>query len=432
MGKHKTLTRRELLRTSAATAGAMALSGAGARLAWARGSDAIRVGVVGCGKRGAAAAQACIKASPGVTIAALADAFQDPLDALKQAFQIAAGRCFLGLDAYRKLMALDDVDLVILATPPAFRPVQFAEAVKRGKHVFMEAPVAVCPAGVKMVVEASKTAAGKKLAVVAGTQRRHQPAVVETMKRIRDGAIGTIVAAQCYWNQGALPVYKRRPGQSDVEWQIRNWPYFRWLSGDHIVTQHVHNIDVVNWAFNTLPDAVHSVGGRQSRTGPQYGNTYDHFGSEFFYPGDVRTISMCRQIDGTDERIDERVAGTKGSSDCCGTIEGEKPWKYEGPNPDPTAQVHADLIKSIRDGKPLNEGQTIADSTLCAIMARESAYTRQRLGRAAFLSKCTLSLLPPEGLSLSAAKPVAPLAVPGKYQIPGAPAGGGRRRRRKK
>ena len=428
--KKRTFTRRELLESSAATAGAIALSGAGANLAWAQGRDTIRVGVVGCGKRGAGAAQDCVKSSPGVKIVALADAFQDRLAGLKTAFKVAADHCFVGLDAYKKLLALDDVDLVVLATPPGFRPLHFAEAVERGKHAFMEAPVAVCPAGVKKVVEAAKTAAEKKLAVAAGFQRRHQPAYVETMKRIRDGAIGTIVSAQCYWNQGGLPVATRKPGQSDVEWQIRNWPYFKWLSGDHVVTQHVHNIDVINWAFGALPDAVHAVGGRQFRTGPEYGNIYDHFGTEFFYPDDVRTISLCRQIEGTDERIGERVAGTKGISDCCGTIEGEKPWRYEGPTPDPHAQEQADLIKSIRDGKPLNEGQQAAESTLCAIMARESAYTRQRFTRSWFLSKCTLSLLPPDGLTLRGASPAAPVAVAGKYKLPGLAAGGRKRRRK--
>jgi predicted dehydrogenase len=283
----------------------------------------------------------------------------------------------------------------------------------------MEKPVAVCRAGIKMVVEASKQAAEKKLAVVAGTQRRHQAAYVETMKRIHDGAIGDIVSAQCYWNQGGLWVKKRRPDQGDVEWQVRNWLYFTWLSGDHIVEQHVHNIDVINWAFNALPEAVHGLGGRQYRTGPEYGNIFDHFGVEFFYPNDVRTISMCRQIDGTTPRISERVVGTKGASDCCGTIEGEAPWRYEGPNSIPYVQEHTDLIKSIRSGEVLNEGQRIAESTLCAIMGRESAYSRQQFKRSWFVNRCTLDLLPPEDLRLSDSRPMEAVAVPGKYKLAG-------------
>ena len=402
-------------------AGSVALTGM-APLAYAQGSDAIRVGVIGCGGRGSGAANDCVSSSNGVKIVALADAFEDRLRGLKGKFNVPDSRCFVGLDAYKKLLALDDVNLVILATPPGFRPPQLAEAIRRGKNVFMEKPVAVCPAGIKMVIEASEMAAQKGLAIVAGTQRRHEPKYVETMKRIHDGAIGEIVSAQCYWNQGDLWVKKRQPGQGDVEWQIRNWLYFIWLSGDHICEQHVHNIDVVNWAFkDVLPEQVHGQGGRQFRTGPEHGNIFDHFGVEFFYPGDVRTISMCRQIKGTTTNVSERVVGTKGSSNCAGVIEGENAWRYEGPNPNPYVQEHADLIKSIRAGQPLNEGKRIAGSTLCAIMGRESAYSRQQFKQSWFMSRCTLNLLPPDDLKLSDAKPVPPFAVPGKYQLPGFP-----------
>ena len=419
MVRRQKLTRRELLKSSAVTAGVLMLNGVAVPLAEARGSNTIRVGLVGCGGRGSGAANDCVKSSPGVRIVALADAFEDRMSGLKNKYKVSNNRCFVGIDAYKKLMALDNVDMVILATPPGFRPVQFAEAIRRGKHVFMEKPVAVCPAGIKMVIEASEKATEKGLAVVAGTQRRHEPQYIETMKRIHDGAIGEIVSAQCYWNQGGLWVNKRRPNQGDVEWQIRNWLYFAWLSGDHIVEQHVHNIDVINWAFNAFPDQVHGLGGRQYRTGPEYGDIFDHFGIEFFYPGDVRTISTCRQIEGTTNRIGERVVGTKGISDCCGTIEGENPWRYEGPNPNPYVAEHADLIKSIRDGNPLNEGRRIAESTLCAIMGRESAYSRRQFKRSWFMSKCTLNLLPPDGLKLSDSKPVNPFPVPGVYKLPG-------------
>ena len=419
MVQKQKLTRRELLKSSAVTAGALVLGGAAVPLAEARGSDTIRVGVVGCGSRGSGAAHDCVKSSPGVRIVALADAFEDRLRGLKNEFKVRDRRCFVGLDAYKKLMALDDVNLVILGTPPGFRPVQLAEAIRRGKNVFMEKPVAVCPAGIKMVIEASNKATEKGLAIVAGTQRRHEPKYVETMKRIHDGAIGDIVSAQCYWNQGGLWVKKRQPNQGGVEWQIRNWLYFAWLSGDHIVEQHVHNIDVINWAFNALPDQVHGLGGRQYRTGPEYGDIFDHFGIEFFYPGDVRTISTCRQIEGATNRIGERVVGTKGVSDCCGSIKGDNPWRYRGPNPNPYVVEHADLIKSIRDGSPLNEGQRIAESTLCAIMGRESAYSRQQFKRSWFMNRCTLNLLPPDGLKLSDSKPVAPFAVPGQYKLAG-------------
>lgn len=427
MVQRQKLTRRELLKSSAVTAGALVLGGSAVPLAEARGSDRIRVGVVGCGGRGSGAARDCVKSSPGVRIVALADAFGDRLTSLKNEFKVRNRRCFVGLDAYKELMALDDVNLVILGTPPGFRPVQLAEAIKQEKNVFMEKPVAVCPAGIKMVIEASNKATDKGLAIVAGTQRRHEPKYVETMKRIHDGAIGEIVSAQCYWNQGALWVDRAKTNWdnyksgkwSDVEWQIRNWLFIKWLSGDHIVEQHVHNIDVINWAFDALPEQVHGLGGRQDRTGPQYGNIFDHFGVEFFYPDDVRTISTCRQIPGTSNRVSERVVGTKGVSNCAGSIEGENPWRYEGPNPNPYEVEHADLIKSIRSGNPLNEGQRIAESTLCAIMGRESAYSRQQFKQSWFMSRCTLNLLPPDGLKLSDSKRLDPFPVPGVYKLPG-------------
>jgi len=428
MMQKKKLTRRELLRSSAVTAGAFALSGAITPLAQAAGSDEIRVGVVGCGGRGSGAANDCVSSSSGVKIVALADTFGDRLGGLKNQHKVPDNRCFTGLDAYKKLMALDDVNLVILATPPGFRPIHLAEAVKQGKNIFMEKPVATCPAGIKMVIEASEKAAGKGLAIVAGTQRRHEPKYVETMKRIHDGAIGDIVSAQCYWNMGALWVDRARTNWenyksgkwSDVEWQIRNWLFIGWLSGDHICEQHVHNIDVVNWAFkDVIPEKVKGVGGRQYRTEPQYGNIFDHFGIEFFYPGDVRTISMCRQIDQTTGNVSERVVGTKGWTDCAGRIFGENKWDYKGPNPNPYGEEHADLIKSIRAGEPLNEGKRIANSTLCAIMGRESAYSRKQFNTSWFMSKCTLDLLPADDMKMSDSKELPPFAIPGKYQLAG-------------
>jgi len=408
-------------------AGTLALTGAAGPLAEARGSDTIRVGVVGCGGRGSGAADNCVNSSQGVKIVALADPFSERMTGLKDRFSIPDNRCFTGLDGYKKLMALDDINMVIIASPPGFKPPQFAEAIKRGKNVFIEKPVATCPAGIKMMLDASEKSVEKGLGVVAGTQRRHEAKYVETMKRIHDGAIGEIVSAQCYWNMGALWVDRARNNwnayksgkYSDVEWQIRNWLFTGWLSGDHIVEQHVHNIDVVNWAFQTLPEQVHGVGGRQYRTEPQYGNIFDHFGVEFFYPGDVRTISTCRQIHGTQGNVSERVVGTKGVSNCAGRIEGENSWQYRGPRSNPYVQEHTDLINSIRSGKPLQEGKTVTESTLCAIMGRESAYSRQQFRMSWFMSRCTLDNLPPDDMKLSDSRPLEPFAIPGQYQMPG-------------
>ena len=409
-------------------AGTLALTGAAGPLAEARGSGTMRVGVVGCGGRGSGAASNCVDSSQGVEIVALADAFGDCLAGLKGKFNVPSDRCFTGLDGYKKLMALDDINLVIIATPPGFKAVQFAEAVKRGKNIFIEKPVATCPAGIKMMFEASEKAAQKGLAVVAGTQRRHEAKYVETLKRIHDGAIGELVSAQCYWNMGALWVDRAKSNwdnyksgkYSDVEWQIRNWLFTGWLSGDHICEQHVHNIDVVNWAFGTIPEQVRGVGGRQYRTEPQYGNIFDHFGIEFFYPGDVRTISTCRQIDKTSGNVSERLVGTKGvARPDEGTIEGQNAWKYEGPNPNPYVVEHTDLINSIRSGNPLNEGKQVTESTLCAIMGRESAYSRQQFKTSWFLSRCSLNNLPPDDMKLSDSRPLEPFAIPGVYQLPG-------------
>ena len=413
------LSRRDLLKGSALAAGTLALSGAVVPLAQAQGSDTIRVGVVGCGGRGSGAADNCVNSSPGVKIVALADAFPDRMKTLKNKFNVPDSRWFVGIDAYKELMALEDINVVILATPPGFRPQTLAEAVKRGKNVFMEKPVAVCPAGIKMVFEASDLAKQKGLAIVAGTQRRHERKYVETMKRIHDGAIGDIVSAQCYWNMGQLWVSQRQPHMSDIEWQIRNWLYFTWLSGDHICEQHVHNIDVINWATGERPVSVWGVGGRQYRTGPEHGNIFDHFGVEFVYPGDVRTISQCRQINGADSNVSERVVGTKGTSNCAGLIQGENPWRYEGDNPNPYVEEHKDLIASIRSGNPLNEGRQVAESTLCAIMGRESAYSRNKFTSKWFMSRCTLDLLPPKGLKITDSKEVPAFAVPGKYKLAG-------------
>lgn len=421
MARTGRLSRRRFLGNSAATVGGFVLAGAAPRVGWTAATDTLRVGVIGCGGRGSGAAANCVAAAPGVQITALADAFEDRLRGLKEKFKVPDNRCFVGLDAYQQLLALSDIDMVILATPPGFRPLHFAAAVEAGKHIFTEKPVAVCAAGVRAMLEAAQKSEEKKLCVAAGTQRRHEPRYVETMKRIHDGAIGDLVSAQCYWNMGGLWVKPRQPGQSDVEWQLRNWLYFVWLSGDHIVEQHVHNIDVINWAFRALPDQVHALGGRQFRTGPEFGHIYDHFGTEFFYPGDVRTISMCRQIQGTAGNVSERVVGTRGASNCAGVITGEKPWKYEGPTPDPYVEEHRHLIESIRGGPYLNEARQVTESTLCAVMARESAYSQQQMKREWFMQRCELDLRPRPDLKMSDPLPVAPVAVPGVYRLPGMP-----------
>ncbi len=419
------ISRRDFIKSSVASA---ALLGVGAlsvgQGAYAAGSDEFKVGVVGCGGRGSGAAMDCIKSSPGMKIVALGDLFQDRMDGLynnltgnpdlKAMVDLSKDKCFTGFDAYKKVID-SGVDLVILASPPGFRPTHLKYAVEQGKHVFMEKPVAVDATGVRIVLNCAYEAARKNLGVVCGTQRRHQLGYVENMKRIHDGAIGEIVSAQCYWNQGGLWNHGRKPEWTDMEWQVRNWLYFTWLSGDHICEQHVHNIDVINWALNGHPIKCVGLGGRQVRTDPAYGHVFDHFAVEFEYPNGARLMSMCRQIDGCVSNVSERVIGTKGVSGCGGWIKGGKAdWKYDGPNPGPYQQEHADLVASIRAGKPLNEAKRIAESCLTAIMGRMSTYTGQEVSwEQALNSKENLM---PAKLELGPLA-VAPVAIPGKTPL---------------
>lgn len=418
------VSRRNFIKASAAVGMAAILPGK-ERL-FAAGSDKLRVGLIGCGGRGTGAAQDCVTSSPNVEIVAMGDLFQDHLDnslvelskELGDKVSVTQETSFVGFDAYKKVIACD-VDMVILATPPHFRPEHLAAAIEAGKHVFMEKPVAVDPTGIRSIIASSELAKNKTLAIVAGTQRRHQAHYLEIMKRIHRGNIGEVVGGQCYWNMGELWVKKRQTGWSDMEWQCRNWLYFTWLSGDHIVEQHVHNLDIINWTIGTHPVQAMGMGGRQVRTGPEYGNIFDHFAIEYEYPNGARVLSMCRQTAGCHEQVSERVVGTKGKTytdGSTGFIEGQNPFKYEGESPNPYVQEHADLIASIRRGKPLNEGQQVAESTLTAIMGRMSAYTGRALKWDWVMNASKLDLSPPKydfGIDL----PVRPVAVPGKTKL---------------
>ena len=282
------LNRRDFLRASAAaTAGLATQWTPGYAAVHAGAAETIRVGVIGCGGRGTGAARDCITSSEGVELVAMGDLFPDRIERAKASltraigdkFKVTADRTFVGFDAYQQVIA-SDVDLVILATPPGFRPEHLRAAIAGGKHVFTEKPVAVDPVGIRSVIETADLAKTKNLAVVAGTQRRHDPKYIETIRRIQAGEIGEVMAGQVYWNQGGLWTAERKPEMTDAEWQIRNWLYFTWLSGDHIVEQHVHNIDVANWVLNAHPISANGVGGRQVRTGPEYGHIYDHFAIE--------------------------------------------------------------------------------------------------------------------------------------------------------
>ncbi|MBI4613328.1 MAG: Gfo/Idh/MocA family oxidoreductase [Planctomycetes bacterium] len=353
-------------------------------------ADTIRVGLVGCGGRGTGAAENCLASAPDVRLVALADLFRDRLDRSRAhlaglshpGVDIPDERCFVGFDAYARLLD-SGVDLVLLATPPGFRPLHFEAAVGAGKHVFMEKPVAVDPPGVRRVIAAGEKAREKGLGVVAGTQYRHHEMFLETLGRVRDGAIGEIREARGYYLPGGIWRRPRERGESDIEWQIRNWYYMDWLSGDHIVEQHVHTLDVIDWGLEARPVRAVGSGGRQVRTDPVYGNVYDHFSIDYEYPEGVRVASHCRQWEGCAGHVGATFVGTRGTaSPYEGRIEGENPWQYRGENAEighAYVREHTDLIESVRAGKPANEARQVAESTLTAILGREAAYTGRSL-----------------------------------------------------
>lgn len=417
-------TRRDFLKTTAVLGAGAMISPLASGRGFAGGSDTLRVGLIGCGGRGTGAAVNCFESSPGVRLVAMADAFEDRLNSsaghltekLGDSFDVPPERRYVGYDAYQKLIREAQVDLVILATPPGFRPDHLTAAVDAGLHVFMEKPVAVDPVGVRKVIAAAKKAKAQSTGIVAGTQRRHQASYIETMKRIHDGAIGELVGGQCYWNQGGLWFKEHKPEWTDLEWQVRNWLYFPWLSGDHIVEQHIHNLDVMNWAFGSPPAKVMGMGGRQVRTGKEYGCIFDHFAVELEYPGGQRCMSMCRQIDGTASRVAERLVGTRGTSNPNGRIFGPAEYRYRGKARGPYVQEHTDLIDSIRAGEPLNEGVRVAESTLTAIMGRMSAYTGKAVSWD-FAMKSELDLTPPESAYHNGELAVAAVATPGQTPL---------------
>ncbi|MDA0802727.1 MAG: Gfo/Idh/MocA family oxidoreductase [Planctomycetota bacterium] len=380
----------------------------------------LKVGVVGCGGRGTGAAMNALEASESVSIVALGDVFADRAKAAQEGLaqrgdrgKVADDRIFVGFDAIAGVLATD-CDIVILATPPGFRPGHFEAAIAAGKNVFMEKPVAVDPVGIRKVIAAAHAADEKKLCVVSGTQRRHEQCYLESMKRIHDGALGKLSAARAYWNMGGLWVVEAQSDRSDMENQVRNWLYYTWLSGDHIVEQHVHNLDVVNWAFQAVPERCVALGGRQARTDPKYGQIFDHFAVDYEYPDQRFALSMCRQQDGTDGRVQEQIFGSEGvavMSSGSATIEGANAWKFKGPQRNPYVQEHIDLQEAIRTGKLINEGVRVAESTLTAIMGRMSAYTGKVVTWDEAMNS-DLDLMPAvmEFTSL----PTAPVAIPGK------------------
>jgi predicted dehydrogenase len=353
-------------------------------------NDTLKLALIGCGSRGTGAASQALHSAGPVKLVAMGDVSQDKLDgsyntlksSLSDRVEVAEENKFVGFDAYQRAIAMADV--VILTTPPGFRPSHFEEAVRQGKHIFMEKPVAVDAPGIRRVLAAAEEAKKKNLKVGVGFQRHHQTSYLETMQRLRDGAIGDIVAMRCYWDTPTVAVRTRkvledklgRPA-TEMEYQVYNWYYFVWTCGDHIVEQHVHNLDVINWVKQAHPVKAWGMGGRERRKGIDNGQIFDHHYVEFEYPDGTRLSSQCRHMDGCWENVSEHVRGTKGKCDVGGVIEGENPWRFpNGSGNDAYQQEHNDLFAAIRNDTPYNETALYgAFSTMTAIMGRMATYS---------------------------------------------------------
>jgi predicted dehydrogenase len=354
--------------------------------------DTIKVAVIGCGGRGTGAAMQALLTKQNVKLVAMADAFRDRLDEcynaltaedneegnVKAKVTVTEATKFVGFDGYQKAIALADV--VILTTPPGFRPIHFEEAIKQGKHVFMEKPVATDPAGIKKVLEVAAIAKQKKLNVVVGLQRHYQNSYRELYKRAQDGMIGEITSGQVWWNNDGVWVKMREPAQTEMEYQMRNWYYFNWLCGDHINEQHIHNIDVMNWFKGAYPVKAQGMGGRQVRTGKEFGEIYDHHFVEFHYADGSVMNSQCRHIKGTYAIVDEMLVGTKGVVKCGAaqiTSKGKVLYQYDKAlENNPYQTEHDELFAVIAKGQyKFADAENGAKATMTAIMGRMATYS---------------------------------------------------------
>ncbi|MHC4890916.1 MAG: Gfo/Idh/MocA family protein [Planctomycetota bacterium] len=375
--KTREISRRDFIKTSATAAMSLAAVGVGTNRMYAAGSGKIRVALIGCGGRGNGALNDCLNAGKHIgremEVVATADWFKGKAERTGKRRGVPPERCFGGADAYKKLLETN-VDVVSIATSPNFRPMHFEAAVKAGKHVFMEKPVAIDPPGGRRVIEAGELAKQKRLGVVAGTQRRHQSGYRRNAYAIKRGAIGKILGGCVYWCGGALWYKRRNPNESDADYLVRNWVSFTEMSGDHICEQHVHNLDVANWFIGHPPDNALGFGGRARR---KTGNQFDFHSLDLDYGDGCHIHSMCRQINGTDGGVREFFAGTEGKSWGGGRMESSK--KIDIPDfPEhggAYVQEHIDLLNSIIKGEPINEARNVAEATLTAIMGRISTYT---------------------------------------------------------
>jgi len=434
---HISLSRRNFIKTTSAAS--LATLMAIPKNAHAGGSsDKIRVGLIGAGMRGTTAGISdCAEADQNIELIAIGDLFEDHLQAapgiiqaemekrglpFKDIYKVTPDRLFSGFDAYKRVIECD-VDLIILTTPPVFRPIHFKAAVEAGKHVFVEKPIAVDPVGVRDFLATAGIAKKKGLTVVAGTQMRRARHIRALADQVQDGAIGNIIAGQSFRIGGGLMDFRpdefaRRPEWSDMEWQLRRWLFTVWASGDFITEQHVHNLDVINWLMGSHPVKATGFGGRQVRTGESYPNVWDHLSVEFEYENGARITHLGSQIDGLSFRNDIRLNGDEGNlyvNFSRATIEGKRSWEYTGENINPAVQEYKDILMSIRSNSSINEGEQIAQSTLTAIFGRMAAYSGRSVSWNWLMNASKLDLTPKEwrfgDLPLEAP------ALPGSYEL---------------
>jgi predicted dehydrogenase len=420
------LSRRQFLKssTAAAIAGPLVTSGTFAQERVISPGETLRVGLIGCGGRGTGAAAQALAADSNVKLVALGDAFKERLDGsletlrkqenIATKIEVPVERSFVGFDAYKQVIA-SGVDVVLLATPPHFRPIHLKAAIDAGKHVFAEKPVAVDAPGVRAVLAACEEARKRKLAVVSGLALRYSYAYRETIKRIHDGTIGEIRVLHANDFRGPIWVKPRQPGWTDMEYHMRNWYYFTWLSGDFNVEQHVHMLDVCAWLMkDEYPVSAMGLGGRQVRTGSEYGNIYDHHSVIYEYASGVKLHAYCRQQAGGVNDISAHVAGSRGTAALSQRnleiMAGSK-WRYDGEKNNQSQTEHDELFASVRNGKPINNGDYMSKTTLMAIMGRMATYTGQKITWDQALN--SQENLSPDGYSWDATPPKSDVAIPG-------------------
>lgn len=425
-------TRRNFIKGSSAAIVGTALSSSMTNSAYAAGSDQVRFALIGCGGRGQGAVSDIIKSKGNVQLVGVADAFHNKaVSAVKRAktnfpqnVDVPEEQIYGGLDGYKKLIDSSECDLVVIATPPGFKPQQFEHAVNAGKHIFMEKPVATDAPGVKRVLAAVEKSKQKKLMVGVGLQRRHEPRYLETIKRIHDGAIGDIITQRVYWNGGGIWYRPRKPEQSEMEFQVNNWYHFNWVCGDQICEQHIHNLDIACWVKGEYPVECNGMGGREQRMGGDRTKSqiFDHTFCEYTFADGTKLYSQGRHLRGGWEEVSEFAHGTKGTADPSGWIKGEKNWGFNGAYPNGHQQEQKDLIESLAAGRIYNEGEYGALSTFTAILGREACYSGKVIkwdellekGRdlAPGIDQYTLDSTPP---TLPDEENRYPVPTPGKY-----------------